>query len=90
VPTVERIASRCQAGAVAEGLLDARAPVIENWGSQRPRFRPPIVATGDVIGRSVVNEIVVGFSRRGARPGLTDREVVPAMRHRVLLGMRLG
>lgn len=83
----EHAVEQARSAVVAEGLMDDRADVIEHWGSHQSWFRSPILVTGDVVGRPVAYEMLVGFTRLGNLLGLMDRgEVPPGKRHPVWIG----
>ena len=83
----ERAVEEARADVIAEGLTDERAAVVAHWGSHQSWFRLPILVTGDVVGRPVAYELLVGFTRLGNLLGLIDRREVPRQkRHRVWIG----
>jgi hypothetical protein len=70
-----------------EGIQDDRPAIVEHWQTARTWLRSPILVAGDVLGSSLDNECLVGFTRLGNLLGLLDRQEVPeAARHRVWLG----
>jgi hypothetical protein len=70
-----------------EGVQDSRPPIIEHWRTAGTWLRSPILVAGEVMGSSVGNECVVGFTRLGNLLGLLDRqELSAAAVHRVWLG----
>ena len=70
-----------------EGIQDDRLELVEHWRMAKTWLRSPILVAGDVLGSSLDNECLVGFSRLGNLLGLLDRREIPeAARHRVWLG----
>jgi hypothetical protein len=70
-----------------EGVQDVRPAVMDHWRTAGTWIRAPILVAGEVIGSSLGNECLVGFSRLGNLLGLIDRQEVPeAAHHRVWLG----
>jgi hypothetical protein len=69
-----------------EGVQDARPEIVEHWRTAGTWLRSPILIAGEVMGLSLDNECLVGFTRLGNLLGLLDRQEVPeAARHRVWL-----
>jgi hypothetical protein len=74
-----------------EGVQDDRPEIIEHWRTAGTWLRSPILIVGEVMGTSLDNECLVGFTRLGNLLGLLDRQEVPeAARHRVWLGRSGG
>jgi hypothetical protein len=70
-----------------EGLQDERPEIIEYWHSAGTWLRYPILVAGNVLGTTLDNECLVGFTRLGNLLGLLDRGDIPeSARHRVWLG----
>jgi hypothetical protein len=70
-----------------EGVQDDRPEIIQHWQTAGTWQRSPILIAGEVMGLSLDNECLVGFTRLGNLLGLLDRQEVPeAARHRVWLG----
>jgi len=70
-----------------DGVQDARPEIIEHWQIAGTWLRSPILIAGEVLGLSLDNECLVGFTRLGNLLGLLDRQEVPeTARHRVWLG----
>jgi len=73
-----------------EGVQDLRAAVVEHWDTAGTWMRAPILLAGEVMGLSVDNECLVGFTRLGNLLGLLDREAIPESAvHRIWLGTNL-
>jgi hypothetical protein len=72
---------------VEEGVQDDRPEIIDHWKTTGTWLRSPILIAGEVLGTSLDNECLVGFTRLGNLLGLLDRQQIPeAARHRVWLG----
>jgi hypothetical protein len=72
---------------VEEGVQDERPEIIGHWQTAGTWLRSPILIAGEVMGLSLGNECLVGFTRLGNLLGLLDRQEVPeAAQHRVWLG----
>jgi hypothetical protein len=70
-----------------EGVQDARPEIIEHWRTAGTWLRSPILIAGEVLGSSLDNQCLAGFTRLGNLLGLLDRqEVLETARHRVWLG----
>jgi hypothetical protein len=70
-----------------EGVQDDRPEIVEHWKTAGAWLRSPILIADEVLGTSLDNECLVGFTRLGNLLGLLDRQEVPeAARHRVWLG----
>jgi hypothetical protein len=66
---------------------DDRPAIIEHWKTAGTWLRSPILIAGEVLGTSLDDECLVGFSRLGNLLGLLDRQEIPeTTRYRVWLG----
>lgn len=59
------------------GIIDDRVEVVAHWRDARSWFAPPVLVTGEVLGTSMGNELLVGFTRLGNLLGLLDRQEIP-------------
>jgi hypothetical protein len=59
-----------------EGVHDDRPEIVEHWKTAGTWLRSPILIAGEVLGASLDNECLVGFTRLGNLLGLLDRQQV--------------
>src|SRR6202035_2598385 len=62
---------------VEGGIQDDRLEIVEHWRTAQTWLRSPILVAGDVLGLSLDNECLVGFTRLGNLLGLLDRRDIP-------------
>jgi hypothetical protein len=83
----QRAVDEARSRTAEEGVQDDRPEIVEHWRTAGTWLRSPILIAGEVMGTTLDNECLVGFSRLGNLLGLLDRQEVPeAVRHRVWLG----
>src|ERR1700683_2610810 len=72
-----------------EGIQDDRPGIVQHWKTAQTWVRSPVLIAGSVVGSSIEDECLIGFTRLGNLLGLLDRREIPeSARHRVWLGRR--
>jgi hypothetical protein len=83
----QHVVGEARSRTTEEGVQDDRPEIIEHWKTAGTWLRSLILIAGEVLGTSLDDECLVGFTRLGNLLGLLDRQEVPeAARHRVWLG----
>lgn len=69
------------------GIIDDREEVVAHWRDAHSWFAPPVIVMGNLLGTSVGDELLVGFTRLGNLLGLLDRQdVTEVQKHLVWVG----
>jgi hypothetical protein len=85
--TYQHTVNQARRHTLQAGVQDNRPHIIEHWRTAGTWLRLPILVTGEVMGSSMTNECLVGFTRLGNLLGLLDRhDVSEAAPHRVWIG----
>ena len=87
----EHVADAIREFTIEDSVQDNRPVMIAHWQEATTRLMSPIIVASSLLGRSGVDELLVGSTRLGNLPGLLERGEVPrAAPYRVRLGRRIA